>query len=121
MVERHVSSAVPPGRPTLNEFALPGVELIDHVRAGVTNKKDTVIVHRDLGEMTGTRRRGYHVRNKLVVSRAGLRLQDSHSFIRIESCILAAVAEVNEVGRGVIEKAVRIMLDLVVLNQPESL
>src|SRR5713226_8935424 len=80
---RHVA----PSGPTLDEFPLPGVELIDQVRAGVTNKRDTVIVHRDLGEMTGTGRRGDHVRDKLVVSRATLRLHNTHAFIRTESCI----------------------------------
>src|SRR5258708_24496763 len=102
-IERHVSGAITPRRPTLNEFALAGVELVDQVRAGITNEKDAVIVHRHLGEMTGTGRRSDHVRDKLVVSGATLRLQDTHAFIRIESCILAAVAEVNEVRRGIIE------------------
>src|SRR5712664_1230187 len=71
--------------------------------------------------MTGARRWGDHVGDKLVVSRATLWLQDTHTFIRIESCVLAAVAEVDEVGGGVIEKTVRIRLDLEVLNQPETL
>jgi hypothetical protein len=31
----HFSSAVAPGGPTLDEFALPGVELIGKVRTGV--------------------------------------------------------------------------------------
>jgi hypothetical protein len=45
-VERHVSRTVPPGRPTLDEFALLRVELRDSVCAGVTNKKYPVVVHR---------------------------------------------------------------------------
>src|SRR4029077_14819276 len=55
------------------------------------------------------------------VSRASLRLQDTHAFVRIEPCILATVPEVDEVGSRVIEKAVRITLDLEVLNRPEGL
>jgi hypothetical protein len=70
--------------------------------------------------MTGTGRRGDHVRDKLVAC-ATLCLQNPHAFIRIEACILATVTEVDEVGRGVIKKAVRIRLDLEVLNQPEGL
>src|ERR1700687_81539 len=42
------------------------------------------------------------------------------AFIRIESRVLAAVAEVKEVGHGIIEEGVRIRLDLEVLNQPEG-
>jgi hypothetical protein len=37
--------------------------------------------------------------------------KDTHPFICIESCVLAAVAKVEEIGIGVIEKAVRISLD----------
>jgi tetratricopeptide (TPR) repeat protein len=48
-------------------------------------------------------------------------LKDTHTFVRIESCILTAIAKVDEVGRGVIKKTVRIRLDLEVLNQPETL
>src|SRR5882724_3671045 len=102
-VERHVSGPIAPRGPTLNEFALAGVELVDQVRAGITNKKDAVIVERDLGQMAGTWRRSDHVCDKLVVSRATLRLQDTDPFIRIESRVLAAIAEVNEVRRGIIE------------------
>jgi hypothetical protein len=47
--------------------------------------------------------------------------QNSDPFVRIESRILTAVAEVDEVGRGVIEKAVGIRLDLEVLHQSEGL
>src|SRR5712671_4135118 len=71
--------------------------------------------------MTGTGRRGDHIRDKLVISRATLRLQDTNAFIRIETCILAAVAEIDEIGSGVIEKAIRTRLDLEVLNQREGL
>src|ERR1700687_6093508 len=76
-VERNVSGPITPRGPTLNEFALSGVELVDQVRAGITYKKDAIIVDRDLGEMAGTWRRSDHVRDKLVVSRATLRLQDT--------------------------------------------
>jgi hypothetical protein len=34
---------------------------------------------------------------------------------------MTAVAKVDEVGCGIIEKAVRVRLDLEVLNQPEAL
>ena len=71
--------------------------------------------------MTGARRWGDHIRDKLVVSCGTLRLENTHSFLGIESCILAALAEVDEVSGGVIEKAVRIRLDLEVLNEPETL
>jgi hypothetical protein len=57
---------------------------------------------------------------KLVVSRAGLRLQDTDAAVCIESCILAAVAEVNEVGSGIIKEPIPIGLDLEVMDQPES-
>jgi hypothetical protein len=70
--------------------------------------------------MTGTGRWSDHVSDKLVVSRAGLWLQDPHASIRIESCILAAVAEVDEFLSGIIEKAVWIRLDLEVPNQKLS-
>src|SRR5258706_5635935 len=120
-VERQVSGTVTPSGPTLDEFALPAVELVDSVRSGVTGKKNSVVVHRDLCEMTGAGRWCDHVCHKLVVSRASLRLQDTHAFVRIEPCILATVPEVDEVGSGVIEKAVRITLDLEVLNRPEGL
>jgi hypothetical protein len=66
-------------------------------------------------------RRGDHVRDQLVVSRGTLRLKDTHAFIGIKPCILAPVAKVDEIGSGIIEKAVRIRLDLEVLNQPEGL
>lgn len=66
--------------------------------------------------MTRARRWRYHVGDELVVSRAGFRLQDTKAAICIESCILATVAEVNEVGGGVVEKAVRIWLDFEVLD-----
>jgi hypothetical protein len=119
-VKSHVSGTVTSGGPTLEVLALPGVELIDAVRTGITSKKDPVVVHRDLSEMARTGRWGNHIRYKLIVSRARLRLQDTHAFIRIESCILAAVAKVDEVCSGVVEEAVRIGLDLEILNQPET-
>src|SRR3979409_4778 len=96
-VERHISGAVAPRGPTLDEFALSRVELIDQVGPGVADKQDSVVVHRHLGEMTRTRRRRDHARDRLVVSGAGLRLQDTDAAISIESCILTAVAEIDEV------------------------
>src|ERR1700730_11741495 len=71
--------------------------------------------------MTRARCGGDHVCDELVVSGARLRLQDAQAFIRVESCILAAVATVDEVGRAVIEQAVRIRLNFEVPNQPEAL
>src|SRR5882757_4157222 len=71
--------------------------------------------------MTRAWRGGDHVCDELVVSGARLRLQDAEAFIRVESCILAAVAKVHEVGSRVIEQAVRIRLDFEVPNQPEAL
>ena len=76
--------------------------------------------HRDLGEMTGAGRRDNYGPEKLVLSRTTLRLQNTHSLRGIISCHLTAVAEVDEVGSGVIEKAVRTSLDFEVLNQPEG-
>src|SRR6266436_1872110 len=76
-VERQVSGTVTPSGPTLDEFALPAVELVDSVRSGVTGKKNSVVVHRDLCAMTGAGRWCDHVCHKLVVSRASLRLQDT--------------------------------------------
>src|ERR1700730_2398569 len=96
-VERHVSGAVTPGGPTLDEFSFSRVKLIDQVGAGVTDKQDSVVVQRNLREMTGTLRRRGSPRDKLVISRAGLRLQDTKAAIRIEARIFAAVAEVDEV------------------------
>src|ERR1700722_4215818 len=107
-IERHVSGAVTPSGPTLDEFALDRIELIDSVRAGITDKEYSVIVHRDVSEMTGTWRRRNHVRDKLVVPRAGLRPQDTHAFICVESRILPAIAEVDEIGRRIIEKTIGI-------------
>src|ERR1700688_387981 len=120
-IERHVSGAVTPSGPTLEEFALNRIELIDSGRAGITDKKYSVIVHRDFSEMTGTWRRRNHVRDKLVVARAGLRPQDTHAFICIESRILPAIAEVDEIGCCIIEKTVGIRLDFEILNQPKTL
>lgn len=71
--------------------------------------------------MPRARCRRNHIRHKLVVSRARPRLHDSHSSVLIESCILAAVPEIDEVSGGVVEKAVRIRLDFEVLNQIEGL
>src|SRR5260370_21880781 len=116
-VERHASGTITPRGPTLNEFALARVELVDPVIAGIANKKDAVIVHRHLGEMAGTRRRSDHVSDKLVVPRATLRLENTHAFICVEARVLSAVTEVNEILRGVIEKPVRIRLHLRVLSQ----
>jgi len=48
-----------------------------------------------LGEVTRAGRRGDHVRDQLVISRARLRLEHAHASIGIESCILAAVSEVE--------------------------
>jgi hypothetical protein len=62
--------------------------------------------------MAGAGRRSDHVREQLVVSRATPGLQDTDASIRIKACVLAAVAEVDEVRSGVIEKAVRIRLYL---------
>src|ERR1700722_17342915 len=70
--------------------------------------------------MPGAGRRDNYGPDKLVVSRTTLRLQNTHSLGRIISCHLTAVAEVDEVGSGVIEKAVRTSLDFEVLNQPEG-
>ena len=65
-VKRHVSGTITPGGPALDELALPGVELIDAVRAGITNKKDPVVVRHELGEMVRAGRRGDHIRYELV-------------------------------------------------------
>src|ERR1700726_5284925 len=70
--------------------------------------------------MTGAGRRDNYGPEKLVVSRTALRLQNTRSLRAIFSCHLTAVAEVDEVGSGVIEKAVRTSLDFEVLNQPEG-
>jgi hypothetical protein len=48
--------------------------------------------------MAGTGRWGNHVGDELVVSGPALGLQDAHAFLRIESGILSAIAEVDEVG-----------------------
>jgi hypothetical protein len=45
-------------------------------------------------------RPGDQVRDQLVVSRGTLRLQDTHAFLGIKPCILAPVAEIDEVGSG---------------------
>jgi hypothetical protein len=106
-VKRHVCRAVTVSRPTRDEFSLPGIELIDSVRTRVANEKKPVLVHCDFAEVAWTASWGNHVGDELVVSGSGLGLQDAHAFVSIESCILSAIAKIDGVGRGVVEKTVR--------------
>src|ERR1700722_19607816 len=87
----------------LMSFTLPGIELIDSVRTGVANKKKTVVVHGDFGEVAKAGRWSDHVSDELVVSSPALWLQFAHASVRIESRILPAIAKVDEVGQGVAE------------------
>ena len=71
--------------------------------------------------MTGAGCWGDHVRDKLVVPCATHGLQNADALVRIESRILTAVAEVNEIRGGIMQKAVRIGFDLEVVHQPKGL
>jgi hypothetical protein len=108
-------------RPALDKFAFTGVELKDQVRSRVTGKELAIVVHREFREMPRPVRRGDHVSNELIGFRTRLRLQDSYSFIRIKSRILAAVTKIDELGCRVVKEPVRIRLELECPDQSEGL
>src|SRR5216684_1394732 len=120
-VETHVSSAVAVRRPALEKFASPSIKLKNQVRSRVANQEFTVVLHRHLREMPWSVGRGNQVGDKLVGRRATLCLHDSYSSVGIKSGILAAVAKIDEIGRWVVQQAIRIGLELERLNQSKCL
>src|SRR5258708_18211043 len=118
--EGHIPGAFAARPPAFEKLAFAGIKLKNEVCARVAHQELTVVLHRHLREMPWSSGRRDHIRDKLVGWCATRCSHDSDSCVGVKSGVLAAVPKIDEVGRRIVQQAIRARLDFERLNRSKA-